>query len=277
MQRDKSFKSKGPELTEDDVPRPSLALHLRATIILVVLCLLGSFSTLPMLMAARANAGQAYTMGLLPLMGIAALQTLVLFGLAAFLGLRAAAACGLSGAPFIVRCAGGNGPVPVVRSFLIAAGLGIIAGLMVVAADLMVFQAGATRFSMPAFDRSLGLSLLTGVLYGGVNEEVLMRLFLVSGLVYLLVRIFTKDRKMRSWHQWTAIVIAALVFGAAHLPFTSLLTALTPLIILRALVLNGIVGLLCGRLYVLFGVEAAMIAHAAAHLPLQLAVKAFQP
>jgi hypothetical protein len=254
-----------------------LSLHLRATAILVALCLLGSWSALPLLVAAREHAGQPYAGGLPSLIGLAAVQTVVTFGLAAFLGLRAAAATGLPGAPLILRAAGGP-PAPRIMRFLIAAaGLGVAAGLIVVAADLLFFQNGHASASMPRIDATFGLRLLTGFLYGGINEEVLMRLFLVSGLVYLLSRIIAKDDTLPPWLTWTAIVIAAILFGVSHLPFTGLLTALTPLIVVRAIVLNGIVGLLCGRLYVLFGIEAAMVAHAAAHLPLQIATAAFRP
>lgn len=253
-----------------------LSLHLRATGILVVLCLLGSWSALPLLIAAHEQAGQPYTGGLLGLVGLAAVQTVVTFGLAAFLGLRAAAATGLPGAPLILKVAGGPPAPRSTRFLIVAAGLGIAAGFIVVAADLLIFQNGSVKPLTPRIDATFGLRLLTGLLYGGINEEVLMRLFLVSGLVYLFSLIVAKDDTLPSRLTWTAIVIAAVLFGVSHLPFTGLLTALTPLIVVRAIVLNGIVGLLCGRLYVLFGIEAAMVAHAAAHLPLQIAAAVFR-
>ncbi|MBZ6074812.1 CPBP family glutamic-type intramembrane protease [Microvirga puerhi] len=254
-----------------------LVLHLRAAAVLVGLCLLGSWSTLPLLITAREHAGQSYTVGTPALMAIAALQTILLFGVTAFLGLRAAGAIRLPGAPLVLQAVGGAKASPLGRPLAVAAGLGVAAGVIVVLADLLIFQGKPISFAAPRIDTALGLRLLTGFLYGGINEEVLMRLFLVSGLAYLLVRLFTKDRTPSPWMTWGAIVVAAVIFGIGHLPFTSLLTAITPMIVLRAILLNGIVGILCGRLYVLFGIEAAMAAHAAAHLPLQLAASAFQP
>lgn len=255
----------------------SLTLQLRVTTVLVGLCVLGSLSTLPLLIAARANAGEAYADSTSALIGLAVLQTLVLFGIAAFLGLRAAAASGLPGAPLILGTVGGPVTALPARPLAISAGLGMAAGVMIVATDLALFQNESIRVSTPAFDRTFGLNLLTGVLYGGINEEVFMRLFLVSSIIYLLSRTLGRSNPPAPWVIWTAIVVAALVFGVSHLPFTSLLTAITPQIILRAVLLNGIVGILCGRLYILFGIEAAMVAHAAAHVPLQVAASAFHP
>lgn len=254
----------------------SLILHLRATAVLVGLCILGSLSTLPLLITARANAGEPYADGTPALIGLAVVQTLALFGIAAFLGLRAAAASGLPGAPLIVRAVGGPATALPIRPLAISACLGMTAGLVIVAADLALFQNGPIRVSTPVLGGNFGLNLLTGVFYGGINEEVFMRLFLLSSVVYLLSRAVRRSNPPSPWIVWSAIVIAAVVFGVSHLPFTSLLTAITPLIILRAVVLNGIVGILCGRLYVLFGIEAAMAAHAAAHFPLQVAASAFQ-
>ena len=58
-----------------------------------------------------------------------------------------------------------------------------------------------------------------------------------------------------------AIAIVAVIFGIGHLPATSALTQLTPLVIARAIVLNGIAGLVFGWLYWRKGFEAAVVAH----------------
>ena len=63
-----------------------------------------------------------------------------------------------------------------------------------------------------------------------------------------------------------AIILAALLFGVGHLPATALIVPLTPVVIARAIVLNGIGGLLFGWLYWRRSLEAAMIAHATFHV-----------
>jgi hypothetical protein len=53
-----------------------------------------------------------------------------------------------------------------------------------------------------------------------------------------------------------------------HLPATAALVKVTPLLIGRAILLNGIVGVAAGYLFVRYGLEAAMLAHFAADLVL---------
>lgn len=50
----------------------------------------------------------------------------------------------------------------------------------------------------------------------------------------------------------------------------SRLGELTPWLVVRVLVLNGIAGVVYGWLYTRRGLEAAVFAHAATHLPLQI-------
>ena len=69
---------------------------------------------------------------------------------------------------------------------------------------------------------------------------------------------------------WIAIVVVAVVFGLGHLPATSAVTPLTPTVVSRALVLNGIAGIAFGYLYWRHGLEAAMIGHMSAHLVMQI-------
>ena len=67
---------------------------------------------------------------------------------------------------------------------------------------------------------------------------------------------------------WTAIVLAALLFGIAHLPAMAALVALTPLIVIRTVLLNALGGLLFGWLFWQRSLEVAMVAHAAFHVGL---------
>ena len=76
---------------------------------------------------------------------------------------------------------------------------------------------------------------------------------------------------------WFAIVVTAILFGAGHLPATAALTALTPLVVARALLLNGLGGLVFGWLYAKHGLLAAMLAHFCADLVLHVAVPILLP
>lgn len=98
--------------------------------------------------------------------------------------------------------------------------------------------------------------------YGGIVEELLMRLFLVSLFAWVLGKIFrSKDIIKNNYIMWVAIVVAAVIFGLGHLPATATLTSITPVVITRAIVLNGIGGLVFGWLYWKRGLEYAILAH----------------
>lgn len=118
---------------------------------------------------------------------------------------------------------------------------------------------------------------LLAAFYGGIAEEVLMRLFLMTLLVWIFSKIVkTGANQPPAMLMWTSIVIAAAVFGIMHLPATAAVTPLTDLIVVRALVLNGLGGIIFGLLYWKKGLESAIIAHFTAdivlHVILQLLI-----
>ena len=80
----------------------------------------------------------------------------------------------------------------------------------------------------------------------------------------------TADGKPTVAVLWIANVLAAVLFGLGHLPTTALLVPLTPLVILRAIVLNGVAGIAFGYLYFTRGLESAMISHFSADLVLHV-------
>ena len=101
---------------------------------------------------------------------------------------------------------------------------------------------------------------LLAAFYGGITEEIITRLFLMS----LFIWIGMKLRKQNNPSTITIIVsifLAAIIFGLGHLPITASLIEITPLIVLRAVVLNGIGGVIFGWLFWKKGLESAMIAH----------------
>ena len=111
------------------------------------------------------------------------------------------------------------------------------------------------------------LKLISGMLVGGVIEEVMMRLFFMSLLVLVSSKLFCKDKTVIPVSVLTsANIVSALVFAAGHLPGTMVMTALTPLLVFRCFLFNGGLGLCFGFLYRKYGICYSMIAHGAAHL-----------
>jgi hypothetical protein len=109
------------------------------------------------------------------------------------------------------------------------------------------------------------------VFYGGIVEEVLCRLLPVSALVWLLAR--CNRRVVRPWMFVLAIALAALLFGAGHLPAAHAAGLLgTPLLVARIVLLNAVVGAVTGGLFWKYGLEHAMLAHFCADLVLHVAL-----
>ena len=106
------------------------------------------------------------------------------------------------------------------------------------------------------------------VLYGGVVEEVMLRLFFMSLIAFIVWKLFfRKEETVPEGVLIAANVVAAIAFAAGHLPSTlALFGTLTPMILFRCFLLNGAFGLLFGRLYRRYGIQYAMLSHALFHI-----------
>lgn len=110
------------------------------------------------------------------------------------------------------------------------------------------------------------LNLLTAMFYGGITEEILMRWGLMSLLVWIAWKGLKQGVTLPSQEVYQgAIVLAALVFGLLHLPATAAIVPLTPVVMIRALLLNGIAGIAFGWLFWQYSLEAAMLSHISFH------------
>ena len=110
-----------------------------------------------------------------------------------------------------------------------------------------------------------------GSFYGGIAEEVLLRLFLMTLLVWVVWKVCRRRRaKPSPWVYWAAILVAAIVFGAGHLPAVAAVWPLTSIVVARTLVLNAAAGIAFGLLYWRWGLEHAMLAHFSADIVLHV-------
>ena len=99
-------------------------------------------------------------------------------------------------------------------------------------------------------------------LYGGIDEEILTRLFMLSLFAWLGTKVFRKhEAGLSATIFWIANIVAAILFGLGHLPSASLVMQITPAVVALALILNGIPAVTFGYLYWRRGLESAMIAH----------------
>src|SRR5262249_25337341 len=171
-------------------------------------------------------------------------QSVALLGVATGLGLLIAHYSGL-GAPLLEGLLAGKDVSAQALAMLAPALLlGIASSAVVLLLEVAVFwprlpQTMREHFPIPAV-----WTRLLACFYGGIDEEILLRLFLLSLLAWLIGF---------AWHLpagaptagalWLANILAAMIFGLGHLPATAALVKLTPLLLVRALVLNGIVGI----------------------------------
>src|SRR5882672_6219535 len=183
---------------------------------------------------------------LLVVIGVA--ENLLLFGVIIGIGLLLARRMGL-GAPLIESWLyREDSPVRLRDSFKSGALLGVAAHMP----DLPFVRAARA----PIWKR------LLACFYGGIDEEVLTRLFLLGLFAWLGLRVFQKERaRLLPSTFWIANVLAAVLFGLGHLPAASRVMQITPEVVLLALALNGIAAVSFGYLYWKRGLEAAMIAH----------------
>ena len=212
------------------------------------------------------------------LLTIQIVQNAILFAIAIFGGLFFAGRVGL-GTPILDSVSRGEPVADRVRALLpLSAILGVVTTLVVLGLEIFYFQ--------PAMVKELGntaaaLNLQTsqpaawkGFLasfYGGIAEEIMLRLFVMSFLVWL-GRFLSKtsDGKPTSAVFWIANILAAVLFGLGHLPTMALIVPLTAIVVIRTVVLNGLIGIVCGWLYWKRGLEAAMISHFSADLVLHV-------
>ena len=143
----------------------------------------------------------------------------------------------------------------------------IIGALCLFPGDKLIFGSFSSWVN-DLYHVSPGLpKIISGLLVGGVIEEVMMRLFFMSLLVLVFSKLFCKNENDIPVKVFAAAnIISALLFAAGHLPGTMAMTTLTPLLFFRCFLFNGGLGLCFGYLYRKYGIGYAMIAHGAAHL-----------
>lgn len=197
---------------------------------------------------------------LLILVGV--IQNLALLAFTLWLGLKLSRRLGL-GAPLLDSWVSGKAEsnkriAQTLKSGLltgVAVGIVLLLSLLVLVPRLpnLPFVVAAR---LPIWKRFLAC------FYGGVYEELLTRLFLLSLVAWIANRSWRKPvPKLSNSAFWFANIFAALLFGLGHLPSASLFMKITPLVVVAALTLNGIAGIAFGYLFRKHGLESAIIAH----------------
>ena len=223
--------------------------------VLFALSLIGAVGIMPYAMKlAPEGALERSKLPLPVMMALGVLQTAVLMAVAIGLGMLVANAVGLH-APVIEALVSGSDPLSVLVPFLLPAAVsGLVASALILGLERLVFAPRVPE-ALAGKDQEPWKGLLASF-YGGINEELLLRWIMVSVLAWLIGLVWNSPAVI-----WIAIFLAALLFGLGHLPATRNITPLTPWVVARGIVLNGVGGLIFGYLFWRYGIEAAIIAH----------------
>ena len=159
------------------------------------------------------------------------------------------------------------------NSFIKAILIGFIGGMIITLLDKFVFMPLIPQITIT---KPTLLYMLMAFTYGGVIEEVMMRLFLMSVVSFILWKIFDRKNNISNKYYLISNILCALLFAAGHLPATILLFGgLTPAIVIRCFIGNGILGFMFGEIYRKDGIIYAMVAHIFAHVGMQALVLLF--
>jgi len=223
-----------------------------------------------------AAASRALPLPLPVLLALSVVQNAVLFAIAIAGGLFFANRIGL-GLPILENLLDGKKiTLDIPRYIALPVVLGVLGSLAIIALDAFVFvplargQPGGLSVNALAANPEAWRGFLASF-YGGIDEEILLRLFVLSLFAFLGKFVsHTADGRPTLAVLWVANILAAILFGLGHLPATAAIVAITPIIVVRAVVLNGLVGVVCGYLYFTRGLESAMLSHFSADLVLHV-------
>lgn len=153
------------------------------------------------------------------------------------------------------------------KPLLAALIISLIGGLALIFPDLLFFgKYEPALLDMFAAKPTIPYLLAT-VTYGAVIEEIMLRLFMMSMVAFVLHLLFErKHKEVSTAILMAANVVSALLFAAGHLPTTEIMFGLSPILVFRCFLLNGVFGLAFGWLYRRFGLRYAMIAHGGCHV-----------
>jgi len=250
----------------------------REFLVLWIASIIGVVAIIPYSLTLQAPVLKDLPISLAVLLPIQIGENAAIFAVAVAAGLFFASRIGL-GAPILEAYLARQKVTARVKAILVPSIiLGILASLVVIGLDVIVFgpalvaELGKTAevLSQPSVHPPAWQGLLASF-YGGIDEEIVMRLFLLSLLAFLGKFVsHTADGRPTLAVLWIANIITAVLFGLGHLPATGALLPITPLLVARAVVLSGLAGIAFGYLYWTRGLESAILSHFSADIVLHV-------
>lgn len=186
------------------------------------------------------------------------IQCLILFSIAIFFGLFFTKKINFR-LPLLEAITEKRSCKEILKNILIKSVLiGAVTAIIIYILDIIFTFLGAAISTHQSY-APIWQKLLASV-YGGITEEILLRLFLMTFFIWIGTKLF-KQVQPTKIGIIISIFLAAVIFGLGHLPITASLVELNLIIIGRAIILNGVGGIIFGWLFWKKGLESAMIAH----------------
>src|SRR6185312_2543650 len=183
----------------------------------------------------------------------------------AFIGSWAAPRCGLRS--LVADRLAGVGGLASGRDLLGTLAIGGVLGVFGTLLDQMTAPLWQGSSTIPSLGSAWSpAALISGVLYGGVVEEAMMRWGGMSLLVWAIWRLAARSSPLPPrWALVIGAIASAVLFAAGHLPAVALASDLTLPLVLRILGLNAGVGLVFAFLFASRNLESAIGAHMGFH------------
>lgn len=140
--------------------------------------------------------------------------------------------------------------------------LGLLVGIIIVCVAFIFEMLLPEEFEI--LESKLELTLLARIGYGGIVEELLLRFGFMTFVVWATSKL---TKNLNDLTYWIGIALSTLLFAVGHFPVVYASVSQPSLLLLTyILIANSVGGLVLGWLYWKKGLEAAIIAHASAHL-----------
>jgi hypothetical protein len=205
----------------------------------------------------------AVTIEQLPLLGLALLVGGVLVAGLTFFGLRMSRLAGMETA----QVSEGKQTFGEIFRPAVLTGVGLGAIVAVLNRLLPVPALFPAPHSLPSLDANL-----LKALYGGIFEELFLRLLAIPSIAILIFSIEKTLSQKMNWAprkpvMWLSISLVALLYGCANLAVAAQYSQpITIYIAAQVLLSHGFLGIALGWLFWRKGIEAAIVAHLTTNL-----------
>jgi len=229
-------------------------INWKTFLILSIACVITSICVMPYQLELSSDLREAINEQGINIYLAAFIQGLTIFPIAVFLGLLLSRKTG-----FKLPVLEGENKKEQLKSILLPSiKWGIISGILIIICCIPFLK---LSLEMVALEANVNpWSALLASFYGGIAEEVLFRLFLMSLFVWIISKIIRK-KELENVVIWIAIIVPSVLFGLGHLGITGALTEITAEVVIRAVLLNGVGSIIFSILYWKRGLESAIIAH----------------